>query len=961
MLVAASCSGDGTAPKPIPSVRSVQVTPPAASIRVGDTQALTSVVDVLNGASTTVTWTTESPAVATVSSQGIVTGVAAGTAIVRATSTADTRVSGTSTITVAAIRSVTITPATNSIATGEQRTLAVNVQLDAGLTRTVTWRSSAPAVVSVTQTGVVTGVSLGTSTITAVAVADTSVSGSATVIVAPSVRSVVVTPAAASLFINGTQALTATVAADAGVAQTVGWRTNNPTIATVSAAGVVTALAVGQASITAVSSVDSTKRASSAITVNPRPLIVAIVQRNVGVNPGTSTQLTVNVSADPNVNAAVNWTSSVASVATVSSTGLVAGVSIGTTLVTATSQFDATKRDTVTVSVVPRLAASWSSSRLGGALFEDILSVAAFGANSAFAVNVFGDIYRWDGTAWALSTRGSTFGTQFVALHGSGSSNILAVGTGGAIARLNGTAWSRMTSGTTRDLASVFMESATSAFAVGASGTVLRLAGTTWSTLASGSTASLNGVWALAGQAVIAGNGGELLRYDGATFARQTVATTEDLFAVGGTVQNSLVVVGSAGTVLRFDGTTWTLVNSNGVTGDLFAVVPGAANRLYLAGDNGLVSLDGTAIAAVNTPYAPRMYALSVDANGVLWTGGQRGFVQRGTTSGNSTGFETLNLAPDLLDVWSTAANSAWSVGEFGFIYRWNGAGWTRQTTPTTATLTTVWAASESDAFAGGDNGVVLRWNGTSWSTMTFPSAASILSMWGTSNSNVYAATTSGEVVRYNGTAWTLVATTPNALWAVFGASPSDVYASGESGTVLRFNGTTWSPLAAPSTATLAGVWMSGSDNVLAFGADASGATGVAYRFNGTSWQTLSVGTTRLLTSVWGPSVSDVYATGDAGILLRFDGASWVTMPTGTTDLLWSLSGAPNGVGGAFAVGYNGTIVAGASAGGMVTSVLGAPARGSLEPSAAARASRVSGRALPTGAARRLRKQASRR
>ncbi len=906
--------GDGpTPPQPVPVVRSVQLSPATSSIRVGETQPLTAAVDVANGAGTGLNWTSEASNVATVSAAGVVTAVAPGTATIRATSTFDSKVSGTAQVQVTALRAITVTPATTTINTGEQRTLTADIQLEAGANRAVTWRTSDATRVSVTQAGVVTGVAVGSATISVVAVVDTNVRGTALVTVSPSVRTVTVAPATANLFINGTQQLTPTVTADGGLASTVTWRTSNAAVATVSATGLVTAVALGQATITTLSTVDTTKRATAAITVTARPLSVAIVQRNVGINPGTSTQLTVNVSADPGVSTGVNWSSSSPGIATVSNTGLVAAVSSGSTLITAVSQADASKRDTVTVSVVPRLANSWTASRVGGALYEDILSIAAFSASSAFAVNSVGDIYRWNGTSWTQSLRGATMGTQFEAMQGTSASNIIAVGSGGVIARWDGTAWTKMTSPTANNLFSVYMDSPTTAFAVGATGTVIRLNGSTWTALNSGSTRTLYGVWANAGSAMIVGTVGEVLRYDGTTFMRMDVSLTETLFNIGGSSINTLVAVGSSGTVLRFDGTAWTLVNSNGITGNVWAAVPSAGARVYLATDDGLFVLDGQSIAPALTPYAPRMYAASVDAGGILWTGGQRAVVQRGTPSASTASFETINLAPDLLDVWTTAANSAWAVGEFGFIYRWNGTSWTRQTAPTTATLVSVWAASATDAFAGGDNGVMLRYNGTAWSTMTLPTTAPILSIWGTSSSNVYAATAVGEVLRFNGTAWSIVTTSQNALWAVFGAGATEVYASGESGTVLRFNGTTWSPFASPGTGTLAGIWMTGPTNVLVVGADASGANGVSYRYNGTAWQAMPVGTNRLLTSIWGPSLADVYVTGDLGTLLRFDGTTWQSVNSGATDLLWSLSGSPDGVGGAFAVGYNGTLVTGSS------------------------------------------------
>src|SRR5688500_12601057 len=110
----AACGGDGTGPPPAPTVTGVTVSPATASIRIGETQPLTSVVQGSAGVSTAVTWISETPSVATVSGQGVVTAVAPGNALIRATSVADSKFSGTAQIQVLA-RSVAVAPATVSM------------------------------------------------------------------------------------------------------------------------------------------------------------------------------------------------------------------------------------------------------------------------------------------------------------------------------------------------------------------------------------------------------------------------------------------------------------------------------------------------------------------------------------------------------------------------------------------------------------------------------------------------------------------------------------------------------------------------------------------------------------------------------------------------------------------------------------------------------------------------------
>ena len=951
-LALVACGGEASGPPtPVnpPTVRGVAVTPTVATIRVGETQPMNAVVDAINGAGTGVTWSSESPAIASVSSTGLVTAIAIGTATIRATAVADTRVSATASITVQGVRNISVTPATVSLGTGQTQALQATVQIDAGLPTTVTWRTSAATIATVSAVGVVSGVAQGTATITAVSVGDTTIRGTATVTIVPVVRAVTVTPTTASLFINGTQPLTATVTADVGAVATTTWRSSNPAAATVSATGLVTGVAHGSTTITVLSTADTTRRATSTVTVIPRPIAVSITQRNLGLNPGTSTTLTGAVSADPGISTGVTWSSSAAGVATVNAQGVVSAVSLGSTLITATSVADGTKRDTVTLSVVPRLATSWSSTRLGGVLRDDLLSIAAFGATNAFAIDLLGDIYRWNGTTWTLSLSSSA---EYVALHGSSATNVIAVGTNGAIARWNGTAWSTMTSGTTQMLNAVWVESPTVAWAAGINGTVLQLATNTWSTETTTSTETLNGVWSGNGVVYAVGENAEVLRRVGSAWARVTVPSSEVLYGVHGNSATDVVIVGSNGTLLRWNGTAWSVLGVGGLAGNLYQVSGSAANggRRYVVGDGGVAQLDGSTTTLVSTPYAPQLFGVSVDGAGTAWVSGQRGAVLRSADGGGAP-WTTNNLVPDLLDVWTAAADNALAVGEFGFVYRWNGSSWTKVTVPTQATLTSVWTTATGEGFIGGEAGTMLRLTGTTWVPMAFPSASTVSAIWGTNGSNVFATTKAGEMLRFNGSTWTVAGNAAAPLWAVYGASAANVYAAGAGGAVWRLSGTTFTALPAPTTGTLAGIWLTGATNVFTDGANAAGSAGLAFRYTGSAWSSLQPGTTPVLTALWGPGEFDLYATGDNGTILRYNGNSWTSMATGTTDLLWSVSGAPNATAG-FAVGINGTIAtaSGTTAFRAAARVApDAPAFGSLEPSGSARVRRGP---QPNGAAR---------
>src|SRR5207247_944087 len=173
--VTATCegqSGSATITVSTVPVASVTVNPATASVQVGQTVQLTATPQDANGNSLpgrTITWSSGSTAVATVSASGLVTAEPAGTATITATSEGK---SGASAITVTPVpvASVTVTPASASIQTGQTAQLTATPKDVNGnpLTgRTVTWASSTPGIASVNATGLVTGVVVGTATITA--------------------------------------------------------------------------------------------------------------------------------------------------------------------------------------------------------------------------------------------------------------------------------------------------------------------------------------------------------------------------------------------------------------------------------------------------------------------------------------------------------------------------------------------------------------------------------------------------------------------------------------------------------------------------------------------------------------------------------------------------------------------------------------------------------------------------
>ena len=173
---------------------------------------------------------------------------------------------------------VRIQPHDTTLAVGGSVTLSATITLADGNAHTglhIIWTSSNTAVLSIGRgsSPVVTGKSAGTATVTARDLSGTT--GTLTIAVGTTpppppparVASVAVAPASASLSVGQTDHLTATAKDSAGTViagAAITWGSSAPADASVSSTGLVTAVAVGSAAITATSNGHS---GSSAITV----------------------------------------------------------------------------------------------------------------------------------------------------------------------------------------------------------------------------------------------------------------------------------------------------------------------------------------------------------------------------------------------------------------------------------------------------------------------------------------------------------------------------------------------------------------------------------------------------------------------------------------------------------------------------------------------------------------------
>jgi len=209
--------------------------------------------------------------------------------------------------------------------------------------RSVTWSIANPAIATVDEaTGVVTGVSVGLTTLTATSegITDDAI---VTVSQVP-VDSVLVSPDSAEVRIGYTKTFTAqTFDATGGLlaGRDLTWASTDPAIATVDpATGVVTGVATGTTTITATSEGVTD---AAIVSVSP-PLVATVVisPDSTDLTPGSTTTFTAAALDSTGLaltGRTVTWTSADGAVAVIdAATGQVTAEALGATTVTATSE-----------------------------------------------------------------------------------------------------------------------------------------------------------------------------------------------------------------------------------------------------------------------------------------------------------------------------------------------------------------------------------------------------------------------------------------------------------------------------------------------------------------------------------------------------------------------------------------------------------------------------------------------
>ena len=342
-----------TMPLIIPAT-SVTVEPSSADIHIGDEIKLTATVSPAE-AGQAVVWSSSNEAKVTVSEDGTARGIAAGYAYVTATTTDGTGRSARCRVNVSKVdvTGITLSSTSLNLHLGETGKLTATVNPANATNKAVSWKSSNTSVVTVDSEGNLTPKAEGTATVTVTSADKSSVTASCQVRVLKAlITSVALDQTTLSLRVRDTATLKATVVPAASAANTE-WSSSNTAVATVSAAGVVTAVAPGNAVITLAATDGTGLKAECSVKVEPALVTSVTLDRSeCSLYPGGSVTLNATVKPDYAANRTLAWTSSDETVATVDNTGQVVATGLGNAVITAAATDGSGKSAVCAISVV---------------------------------------------------------------------------------------------------------------------------------------------------------------------------------------------------------------------------------------------------------------------------------------------------------------------------------------------------------------------------------------------------------------------------------------------------------------------------------------------------------------------------------------------------------------------------------------------------------------------------------
>lgn len=609
-------------------------------------------------------------------------------------------------------------------------------------------------------------------------------------------------------------------------------------------------------------------------------MTITVSPANSSVKVGGTTQLTAtglySDGSSANISGSVIWGSSVAGIATVSTTGTVTGVAAGAAVISAASGSVTGSSSIAVTAWTTRLSAPRSTGPLGGIAWDGTKYVAAGGS-----ISVSNDLLVWDEQVSMASSSDVVWnGSLFVA-----------GGFFGIKTSSDGLKWTtQMSTGSNSPLSFAYSSTLPLWVGVGNNGYVYTSRdGVAWATLNPTTNFLMSVVWT-GTQFVAVGDMGTILTSpDGVSWTVRTSGTTNMFTAVGAT-PSLLVAASTGGFYTSPDGITWTpsassipngysIINAGGqwvaVGFNFAASSPDGVNWTTspsTVGQLHSVIHDGTQYVAAGSTVAS-IPAIYTSPDGLIWelkTSYEKYIsIARNPSSGLLVAVSSTDRS-----LASTDNGATWQHG--GYSSPGTG-GWFNSV---------VWYPALSQFIAAGGTGVFSSIDGLTWTGVGNTSCWGKISASPTLLVNACQGFTTGGIsTSPDGVTWT-ARTTPstrranNVIWT--GTQFIALSSGGE--IVTSPDGISWTIQASGTTSSLNGYAASSTLMVIV----GSNGTIITSSDGGTTWASQTSGTSFALNRVVWTGTQFVAIGGAGKIFSSTDGVTWTAQYTPYTNLFGS-------------------------------------------------------------------------
>jgi hypothetical protein len=462
--------------------------------------------------------------------------------------------------------------------------------------------------------------------------------------------------------------------------------------------------------------------------------------------------------------------------------------------------------------------ARWSNPESGTS--ATLRSVFANQEDDAWAVGDGGVVVHFDGATWTLDTKAGLT-VNLLGVHGAAKDDVWAVGAQGTVGHFDGSKWTKVVVDATTTFRTVVADTPDSVWAAGDNGSVWHLtpspassdggdaatmpadAGPTdaaadatvrkWTKVPNGSKATFYGAFRLrADDVCFVGARGEILRWNAGSWERIARGGTANRLAISAAAADDVWIVGDETLHLGKQG--WT-VSPAGTDRSLYGLSYASGNGGWAVGTAGTIlrleRADAGAWSTVEGPSTRWLHGIWTSGNAAGWIVGGAGTALALLNGAVWQPISTGGITVDLLDVWGSAVDDVWAVGQGGTILHWRTTAWALVSNGAdggmTSELRAVWGAGAKDVWAVGAGGTIVHYDGMAWSTSISGEAYSLNDVWGTSATNVWAVGTGGTILHWDGSTWKRQESGTDSSLNTVGGIDGRVWAAGENSTVLRY------------------------------------------------------------------------------------------------------------------------------------------------------------------------------